>query len=60
MVLRGLCEGLNMGIYIEMINAAQDFETLCNIIEDAADDNGITNEEYCLVYNACVNRARTI
>lgn len=49
-----------MGIYIEKIAAAQDFEALCNIIEEAAEDTWITNEDYCRVYDACVNRARNL
>lgn len=47
-------------IYTEKIEAAADFEDLCNIIEEAADDGWITNEDYCRVYDACVNRARNL
>lgn len=49
-----------MEIYKEMIAAAQDFETLCNIVEEAADDERITNEDYCAVYTLCVNAAREL
>lgn len=47
-----------MEIYTEKIAAARDFDDLCNIIEEAADDERITNEVYCDVYALCVNRAR--
>lgn len=47
-----------MELYKEKIEAAQDFEALCNIVEDAADDMNITNADYCRVYNACVDKAR--
>ena len=49
-----------MHIYKEKIAAAQDFETLCNIVEEAADDERITNETYCAVYSLCVNAARSM
>ena len=49
-----------MSYYIERINKAEDFETLCNIVEEAADDTGITNEDYCDVYARCLNKARTM
>ena len=49
-----------MEMYREKINAAQDFETLCNIVEGAADDETITNEVYCDVYALCLNRAQTM
>lgn len=49
-----------MDIYKEKIAAAQDFETLCNIVEEAADDMNITNADYCRVYNACVDAARNM
>lgn len=60
MVQCELCGGMTVGIYIEKIAAAQDFEALCNIIEEAAEDTWITNEDYCRVYDACVNRARNL
>ena len=47
-----------MDIYTEKIAAARDFEALCNIVEEAADDMNITNEDYCRVYGACVNAAQ--
>lgn len=47
-----------MDIYKEKIAAAQDFDALCNIVEEAADDERITNEDYCAVYTLCVNAAR--
>ena len=47
-----------MDIYKEKIAAAQDFDALCNIVEQAADDMNITNEDYCAVYTLCVNAAR--
>ena len=49
-----------MEIYKEMIAVAQDFDDLCNIIEEAADDTNITNETYCDVYTLCVNAARSM
>ena len=49
-----------MEIYTEKIKDAQDFEALCNIIEEAADDMSITNADYCRVYSACVNAARRL
>jgi len=49
-----------MDIYREKIAAAQDFEALCNIVEEAADDMNITNEDYCAVYTLCVNAAREL
>lgn len=49
-----------MEIYTEKIAAAQDFEALCNIVEEAADDERITNEDYCAVYDACVCAARNM
>lgn len=49
-----------MELYKEKINAAQDFETLCNIVEDAADDMNITNADYCRVYALCTNKAQTM
>lgn len=49
-----------MDIYKEKIAAAQDFDALCNIVEEAADDTNITNETYCAVYSLCVNRARDL
>lgn len=49
-----------MSYYIERIDKAKDFETLCNIVEEAADDTGITNEDYCNVYARCVNKAQTM
>lgn len=49
-----------MDIYRERIANAQDFETLCNIVEEAADNERITNEEYCRVYNACVDAAQSM
>lgn len=47
-----------MEIYTEKIAAARDFDDLCNIIEEAADDTNITNAVYCDVYTLCVNAAR--
>ena len=44
----------------EQIAAARDFDDLCNIIEEAADDTNITNETYCDVYALCVNKAREL
>lgn len=46
--------------YREKIAAAQDFDALCNIVEEAADDERITNEDYCAVYTLCVNAAREL
>lgn len=49
-----------MDIYKEKIAAARDFDALCNIVEEAADDERITNEDYCAVYTLCVNAAREL
>lgn len=49
-----------MEIYRERIANAQDFDALCNIVEAAADDMNITNEDYCAVYTLCVNAARSM
>lgn len=49
-----------MEIYTEKIERARDFEALCNIIEEAADDERITNETYCAVYALCLNAARNM
>lgn len=49
-----------MELYKELIESAADFDELCNIVEEAADDERITNEEYCRVYNACVDAARNM
>ena len=46
--------------YRDKIAAAQDYETLCNIVEEAADDMNITNEDYCAVSSLCVNAAREL
>ena len=45
-----------MEIYRERIANAQDFDALCNIVEDAADDMNITNEDYCRVYDMALAR----
>lgn len=50
--------GMNMEIYKEKIDSAQTFDELCNIVESAADDDGITNEDYCAVYALCLNKAQ--
>lgn len=49
-----------MSIYAERIDSAETMEELENIIEEAADDTWITNEDYFAVYNYCVNRARNL
>lgn len=49
-----------MSIYAELIDRAQTLEDLENIIEEAAEDTWITNEDYCAVYSCCVNRAREL
>lgn len=49
-----------MEIYTDRINNAQDFEALCNIVEEAADDMNISNADYCRVYGACVNAAQSM
>ena len=49
-----------MSAYAERIDSATTLEELENIIEEAADDEWITNEDYCAVYNCCVNRVLTI
>lgn len=49
-----------MSIYAERIDGAESMEELENIIEEAADNMNITNEDYFAVYNYCVNRAREL
>lgn len=49
-----------MSIYAERIAAAASLEELESIIEEAADNMNITNEDYCDVYAACLNRARNL
>lgn len=49
-----------MSNYADRIDSAQDFEALCKIVEEAADDMNITNEDYCAVYTACVDAARNM
>ena len=49
-----------MSIYAERIDGAESMEELENIIEEAADNMNITNEDYCAVYAYCVNRARSL
>ena len=49
-----------MELYKELIESAEDFDALCGIVEDAADDTNITNEDYCAVYALCVNAARDL
>lgn len=49
-----------MSVYVDRIERASDFEELCNIVEDAADDDRITNEDYCTVYGMCLNKAQAI
>lgn len=46
-----------MSIYADRINAATTLEELENIVEEAADNTNITNEDYCAVYAACLIRA---
>lgn len=46
--------------YREKIDSAQTFDELCDIVELAADDNNITNEDYCAVYGLCLNKAQTM
>lgn len=48
-----------MELYTEKIAAARDFDDLCNIIEEAADDMNITNETYCDVYDLALEKAQT-
>ena len=52
--------GMSMEIYREKIDSAQTFDELCDIVESAADDDGITNEDYCAVYALCLNKAQTM
>ena len=49
-----------MGIYKELIESAQTFDELCDIVEKAADDGNITNAVYCAVYGMCLNKAQTM
>lgn len=49
-----------MEIYKEKIDSADSFDALCAIVESAADDDFITNEEYCAVYALCLNKAQTM
>ena len=52
--------GMSMEIYKEKIDSASDFDALCDIVESAADDDSITNEDYCAVYALCLNKAQTM
>ena len=52
--------GMSMEIYKEKIDSADSFDALCAIVESAADDDFITNEEYCAVYALCLNKAQTM
>lgn len=49
-----------MEIYTERIAKATSMEDLNSIVEDAADDDRITNEVYCRVFDACVERVRSL
>lgn len=49
-----------MSIYAEQIENAETLEELENIIEEAADNMNITTEDYCAVYNYCLNRVRSL
>lgn len=53
-------EVLNMEIYKEKIDSADSIDALCAIVESAADDDSITNEDYCAVYALCLNKAQTM
>jgi hypothetical protein len=52
--------GMSMEIYKEKIDSADSFDALCAIVESAADDDSITNEDYCAVYALCLNKAQTM
>ena len=52
--------GMSMEIYKEKIDSADSFDALCAIVESAADDDFITNEDYCAVYALCLNKAHTM
>ena len=47
-----------METYTEKIDSAQNYEALCKIVEEAADDMNITNADYCRVYSLCLTRAQ--
>lgn len=49
-----------METYREKIQDAHTFDALCDIVEFAADDDSITNEDYCEVYALCLNKAQTM
>lgn len=43
--------------YLDLIQSAEDLDALNRIIEQAADDDGLTNAEYCQVYEAAITAA---
>ena len=49
-----------MHIYADAIAAAETLSDLEEIVEAAADDTWITNEDYFSVFTACAERARCL
>lgn len=47
-----------MGNYIRLIDTADSVDRLTEITEHAAWDDGITDQEYCEIYNYAVNKVR--
>lgn len=45
---------MSMSDYITLIEVAYDIEALNKIVEMAANDDGITNDEYELIYQTAV------
>lgn len=46
------------GNYIRLIDAVDSVDRILEITEHAAWDDGITNQEYCEIYNYAVNKVR--
>lgn len=46
------------GNYIRLIDTADSFNRISEIIEHAAWDDGITHQEYCEIYDYAVNKVR--
>lgn len=49
-----------MSVYADRICSAKDYETLCQIVEEACDNLNISEEDYCMVCAACERKARAM
>ena len=49
-------KGETMNEYLDRIKSAQHDYTLDEIVEQAAYDDSLTNEEYCTIYQAWLDR----